>query len=183
MCTPKNQVTVAKSVHGVCNATDDSITLTYSISMGNLDASNRVVDVIDTLDSKLSDDYIIESSITGGGTLSNGVITWEDLDLNASSSLLLQYDVEIPSNGFGSYSNTVVVEESGVERGRDVAIANAQCLPATAIADDARNIIVIAIAAIVLGGGFITIGGPEFIGKRIKFKSDIKSSFEEELSN
>ncbi|HRO65718.1 MAG TPA: hypothetical protein PKU78_05845, partial [Candidatus Dojkabacteria bacterium] len=68
---------------------------------------------------------------------------------------------------FGTYVNTVIVKQDGIEVGRAVHTVNVMCLPATGILGDNTNRIIIPVIAIISGIAFFALGGHIYVGNLI----------------
>lgn len=96
-------------------ATDDldEVEIVYVITITNTgDGEGVVENVVDTLDDKVEDTFLVTESITNGGEYSEGVITWNltgvDASFDSAESKIYQYKLIIPRVSFGTYGNTAV---------------------------------------------------------------------------
>lgn len=157
---------VSKSSAMVCQA-DTAAVVTYTIQIDNPTADNRVLDVFDSLDSKVDESMLSLSSISDGGVYDSdsNEILWSEVDLSANGSKTLTYQMTVQSADFDTYENTVVVEQDGVEVGKDTDSAGVMCLPATGILDEGRNRVIVPVVAILLGVAFVAFKGHERVGR------------------
>ncbi|MFQ5492969.1 MAG: isopeptide-forming domain-containing fimbrial protein [Candidatus Dojkabacteria bacterium] len=168
MCTPIDAVTVVKTASQSCGSGNSTSVATYSITVTNPDSQTRTFNVTDTLDSGVSDNQVILTSITFGGMLSNGVITWSDIDIDGNSSVTLNYDVEFTQSQYNqTFENTVIVTEGGTERGRDTATITPFCTPDTALISDVDDRIIFAIILLAIGATIFRFGLHVDLGEKL----------------
>ncbi|MFQ5493427.1 MAG: isopeptide-forming domain-containing fimbrial protein [Candidatus Dojkabacteria bacterium] len=149
-CDPLGAVTVDKTGTPSCSSTGLQSIVTYQIVVTNPDAGARTFTITDDLDPGVSDSDV--SNISGGGSLSSGTITWTDVTISGGSSVTLTYQVVFPESAFNqTFTNTVVVTEAGIERGRDTEDLVPFCTPGTALISDEADRIIFAVALISTG--------------------------------
>lgn len=180
-CSVQSGMTVTKSASQSCGQSANASVVSYSIVITNPEGSDRTVNIVDTLDPDVEDSYVIQTSIVPpGGLLSNGVITWTGMTVPANGSLTLNYQVQFPSTTYqNQMSNTVVVTEGGVERGRDTFTITPFCSPSSALISDEVDRIILAMVFILAGMLMYRLGLHEEIGMLLWDKSG-KKLFEED---
>jgi len=194
-CTPVNAISVSKNATGVCSEEATSQVVNYRITITNPQSTARNIRVVDNLDTA-TDNYTIQAgSITYNGLYSGTTITWESINLESLASITLEYNVIFNESSFRrTAQNTVVITESGVERGRAVNNYTPFCLVGTGILDSEIGRILFASILIVTGmfiyrlgatakiGDYLwNIGGKDFAEKTgfyKFFKQDEKAQFE-----
>jgi len=76
------------------------------------DGNGSIVSIVDTLDSKVEDSFVIDEFLSTGGEYTDGVITWNfigsDAIFDPGESKMYQYKLVIPRANFGGYGNTAV---------------------------------------------------------------------------
>ena len=151
-CTTQNAFNVVKTGTQSCGSTGQVSIVSYSIAITNTEASPRTVTVVDTLDTDVEDSFVVSGSISNGGILNNGVITWTGVSVPANGTLTLTYRINYPQSLFNSVmNNTVVVTEASVERGRDDFAITPFCTPGTALISDTADRILVAMILIIVG--------------------------------
>src|SRR3989344_4243846 len=153
--TPQNGYILSKTGFRVCDDSGDNATLTYSITVTNVSGNPVTVTITDDLDDRYQDSWVILTSITNGGVLSNNVITWANLSLPANSSITLSYQVVVPRSSFGnngaSYTNVVNLTESGEQRATATFTIEVNCAPGAALVSDEVDRILLGLALIIGG--------------------------------
>ncbi|WKZ27802.1 MAG: hypothetical protein QY330_04620 [Candidatus Dojkabacteria bacterium] len=158
-CSLLNEVPLTKSARTICS---DSNTPANQIAVFTIVAQNdqavaRTFTIRDTLDSRITDSMVVQASLTNGGTVSGGVITWQNLQVPANGTLTLSYQVALTGNLTNeTLSNSVLLLENGVERGQDSIQYTPGLLPCTALISDEVDRILIAAALILLGFSMYT---------------------------
>ncbi|KXK08503.1 MAG: hypothetical protein UZ20_WS6002000762, partial [candidate division WS6 bacterium OLB21] len=158
-CSLLNEVPLTKSARTICS---DSNTPANQIAVFTIVAQNdqavaRTFTIRDTLDSRITDSMVVQASLTNGGTVSGGVITWQNLEVPANGTLTLSYQVALTGNlPNETLSNSVLLLENGVERGQDSIQYTPGLLPCTALISDEVDRILIAAALILLGFSMYT---------------------------
>ena len=113
--------------------TPSTVVVNYTITArntGNTDILNY--SVIDDLDSNVNDSMV--SNISNSGTLNNGTIRWNDVDISVDQSRTFTYTVTISRSNPGDYDNTVVLyDESSNEVAQDDQSVN---VPAVVVVQD-----------------------------------------------
>jgi hypothetical protein len=151
-CTVQNAFTVTKTGTQSCGNNGTTSTVNYSIVITNPEGTARVVNVNDTLDTNVQNSFVVQSSITFGGILSGGKITWSGLNVPGNSTVTLNYQVVFPKSIFShTIQNTVVVTEGTTERGRAIFSVTPFCSPGTALISDTADRVLIATVLIIIG--------------------------------
>ena len=172
-------VGVEKSGVLTCNS-DQSAGVVYTVTITNPDNETRLLEVTDSLDSKVTADMVPVQSISDGGVFNslNKQIVWSNVSVSAGQSKSLTYTVNVPGSAFGEHMNTVVVKQDGVEVGRDSLTINVVCLPATGILGDNVERIIVPATLIVIGLLFYVFKGHLYVAKlisRSKSENDFNS--------
>jgi hypothetical protein len=106
-CPDSENPSIGKIADDECSATNDSSTVTYTVTVTNPTNVAITATVTDTLDADLDVSTIQTSTISDDGTLTGHVITWEDLTIAANSTVTLTYDVIFPDDDFETeFTNT-----------------------------------------------------------------------------
>jgi uncharacterized repeat protein (TIGR01451 family) len=161
-------VGVEKSGALTCNA-DQSAGVAYTIRITNPDNETRVLEITDSLDSKVTADMLPVQSISDGGVFnsSSRQIVWSNVSIAGGQTKTLTYTVNVPGSAFGEHTNTVVVKQDSVEVGRDTHTINVTCLPGTAILGDNTARVIVPVTFIVLGILFYVFKGHIYVAKLI----------------
>jgi len=161
-------VTVTKTSAPTCQA-DTSATVVYTVTVTNPTSESRVLEITDILDEKVTGDMLSVSSISAGGVYNADLnqIVWADTNMAANETKTFTYSVTVQNADFGTYVNTVIVKQDGIEVGRAVHTVNVMCLPATGILGDNTNRIIIPVIAIISGIAFFALGGHIYVGNLI----------------
>lgn len=161
-----------KSGAGMCvedNTANPSFKMDYTVTVTNVgDGVGSIDKIVDTLDSKVLPQYIVEQSITPNAVISGNVITWDlsgsDASFNVGQSKTYKYSITIPSQAFGSYTNTVVVTPVDGDAFSDIYVGNANCnivpgeeTPETGVFDEVVARFVAAIVLISVGIGYLYV--------------------------
>ncbi len=135
----------------------DEVQISYVVTVTNKGTNEGILEkIVDTLDSKIQETFLVSGSITGGGIYSNGAIIWdlsdEQMTFASGESKTYQYTMLIPRNSFGSYSNIVTATTKENDTFTASATVQTSCsLVQTGILDDATK-------KIFLGFGFLALG-------------------------
>lgn len=161
-------VTVTKTSAPTCEA-DTSATVVYTVTVANPTSDSRVLEITDILDEKVDGDMLNVSSITSGGVYNADLnqIVWANTSMTANETKTFTYSVTVQNADFGTYVNTVIVKQDGIEVGRAVHTVNVMCLPATGILGDDTNRIIFPVIAIIAGITFFALGGHIYVGNLI----------------
>ncbi len=117
---------LTKNVVEICkneNTEDPTSELTYTITLKNIgDGEGTITKIVDIPDAKVLATYI--SEISNGGTYASGNITWTltDITFDPQEQRTYTYQVTIPKDSFGKYTNTVTAYPSE----GDNVVANAE---------------------------------------------------------
>ena len=141
LCTGLNQITITKTGTMSCSNTQNSRKLTVKIKITNpvSNSNDRTnISVLDQFNINLKNTYITNSSISDGGKLENGKITWTGISLSKSGgSKELYYEALVPTSDKGKdFSNTVVVIDNNVNVGSYNYSQSLDILPCTALVSD-----------------------------------------------
>lgn len=182
---------IEKSGAGVCLDETDGVQrarVDYTITITNVgDGTGQLEDLVDTLDSKVQESYITDSSITPSASVSGRVITW-DLggtpgQFDPDESKTFRYSIIIPESAFGTLTNTAVATPESGEAFQAVEIVTAICspdgtpppeVPDTALFDSAISKVILGVALIAISGAYLYSDSfnISFLGiKKIKKKS------------
>lgn len=161
-------VTVTKTSAPTCEA-DTSATVVYTVTVSNPTSDSRVLEITDILDEKVDGDMLNVSTISSGGVYNADLnqIVWANTSMSANETKTFTYSVTVQNADFGTYVNTVIVKQDGIEVGRAVHTVNVMCLPATGILGDDSNRIIIPVIAIIAGIAFFALGGHIYVGNLI----------------
>ncbi|MFA5622765.1 MAG: hypothetical protein WC981_00860 [Candidatus Dojkabacteria bacterium] len=115
--TPTPNISISKAVVEQCideNTANPKAELTYTITVKNTGGSAGDIDEIeDILDSKVLESFIQKETITKPGVYSDGKITWSGKkNIPANGSAIYTYKLLIDKENFGTYSNTVSLQEA-----------------------------------------------------------------------
>ncbi|MCA9375160.1 DUF11 domain-containing protein [Candidatus Dojkabacteria bacterium] len=136
---------------------DSSALVKYTITVSNEGtASGSLSQVLDTLDNKIQESWIVEGSLTEGAVVEGNTILWPLLSngtLAVGESRTFNYTINVPKTSFGDYRN--VVEAFALDAGVDNATAEANvtvacAVPKTGLFDDTKSKIIVA-AILVVG--------------------------------
>jgi hypothetical protein len=167
------------------NTENPKAKLEYVITIENTgEGSGEIASIVDTLDSKVLQEYIEE--ISSNGEFSGGKISWTltgtEGDFAPGQSKTYTYSFTVPKEAFGTYDNTV---EAVPSVGNSL-IANASIvadcviqgpetppdepLPGTGIFDDSQGSLILGFALLILGFTWRIFGrglyvSVEFLGK------------------
>lgn len=170
-CTPVDQILVEKSASTICSDsnTPSAQIGVFTIVITNPDTTTRTFMLVDTLDSRISESDVVQTSLTNGGTVSGNIITWPMLSLESESTLTITYQVGLDESlADSSLSNSVVITEGGVVRGTDQISYTPGLLPCTALFTDEIDRILIASTLVVIGFAMYVFGMHLRIGRVLK---------------
>ncbi|MFQ5493426.1 MAG: hypothetical protein ACE5DX_04675 [Candidatus Dojkabacteria bacterium] len=157
--TPIPSLTVVKTGEQTCVPPQNDSRVTYSVAITNPLTVATVVYVEDTLDVRVQSSWVQMASITFGGTYSGGKIIWDGVEIPASSSVTLNYEIIYPAEELGvGYSNSVVVLEGKGQVGSDTLTLTPFCTPGTALISDEADRILFAVLLIVIGFTMYRLG-------------------------
>jgi hypothetical protein len=165
------------------NTEDPKAKLEYIITIENTgEGAGEIISVVDTLDSKVLEEYIEE--ISSNGEFSGGEISWlltgTDREFAPGQSKTYTYSFIVPKDAFGTYDNTV----EAVPSAGNSLIANASIiadciiqepeepeepeeepetppdepLPGTGIFDDGQGALILGFVLLILGFTWRIIG-------------------------
>ncbi|MCA9378845.1 DUF11 domain-containing protein, partial [Candidatus Dojkabacteria bacterium] len=136
--------------------------VTYTIEVTNTGANALLnLTVQDNLPSGVLPSWV--SNISGGGTLSSGVITWTGVNLQPQQSIQLSYTVTFPDGIAGTFRNLVIVRgPNGEELGQDsdpisISVVTPTptvpgvSLPDTAIFGEEADLVIIGVLLLIIG--------------------------------
>ncbi|MCK9368965.1 hypothetical protein M0R04_03310 [Candidatus Dojkabacteria bacterium] len=130
----------------------------YVITVTNTGtAEGTLTQIEDTLDTKVHESYIQDSTVTPSAVVSGNSITWALSGAGAtfapSTSKEYSYSIIVPESAFGQYSNTVVGTPSAGDTfsSSEVTYATCEDVPDTGLFDSI-------VAKVVLGIGLIFVG-------------------------
>ena len=152
---------IEKTGEPVCieGVTDDldKVEIVYVITVTNTgDGNGSIVSIVDTLDSKVEDSFVIDEFLSTGGEYTDGVITWNfigsDAIFDPGESKMYQYKLVIPRANFGGYGNTVLATPTeGDPFSTSLDIQVTANLVQTGLFDEASK-------KIVVGFSFLAVG-------------------------
>jgi len=164
------------------NTENPTAKLEYVITIENKgEGRGQIISIVDTLDSKVQEDYI--ENIGSGGEFSNGEITWTlsgtEGDFAPGESKVYSYAYMVPKNAFGLYENTVeATPVSGntliantnitgdcliLEPEPKPGVPSEEDLPGTGIFDDVQKSLLAGFLLILLGFTWRFVGRGVFV--------------------
>ncbi len=150
-CSAAGAVTVDKTGTKSCGSTPPSGIVNYTITLTNPDTTAKVEKVEDDLDAQVLDSYVDTASITNGGILASGKITWSAVTVPASGTLQLKYKVVFPATFSNPVTNSVTVTEGTSQVASDTFTITPFCAPSTALISDATDRVLVAAVLIMIG--------------------------------
>ncbi|MEI7579365.1 MAG: hypothetical protein WCJ58_04995 [bacterium] len=190
----QNAVLITQDNINTCNTTKNEANVKYSIKLTNRTSGivNLSGDIY--LDSKFLPEYIITSTISHGGIFNSALkkITWTGLPaVNVNETLILTFELKLPSTAFGDFSNEVILAEKENNIGSSLKTIKINCLPKTALITDQIDRIIIAVAMIVAGYFMFAAGVHQYAGKLFwmlggknvlaGFNKDYQSEYDHEI--
>jgi hypothetical protein len=166
------EVSVEKSGTVSCGCSNQisSATLTYTIRVTGDSLATRIVNVVDTFDSKVNTSSISAIS-PAGAVVSNGTITWSGVSIPQGQVVTFTYKVAVSQSAFGNYINSVTITEGSTTLDTAQATINASCIPCTAILGDFWDRFLVGALMIILGGLSLRLGLFDFLEEKL-FRSD-----------
>lgn len=148
---------------GVESCIEDEARATYTITVRNIgDAQGSIDRVVDVLDTKVLEGYIY--NISGDGEYASGQITWDlegdDETFDVDESMTFTYYIQVPSDDFGTYDNTVTAypgegdsfsADEEVDLDCDIPEEEEETIPQTGLFDSSLAKIVAGIVLMVVG--------------------------------
>lgn len=194
-----NSVVINEESSFVCTA-GVGVTATFVITVKNNEANTRTFNITDTLSSNVQDSYVITTSINMQGTYAHGILSWNNVAIPANSEVSLNYQLSIPEDKYGTYTDFVSVLEIA-KNGQEVANSSntfeVTCLPGTAIINDEVDRLILAFTLIISGFWIYKTGlyiqtGEYFwnkVGKKVLpqvtvgFEKQLKEEYEQDVQN
>ncbi|MBI2356625.1 hypothetical protein HYV12_01005 [Candidatus Dojkabacteria bacterium] len=166
-----------------------AVRLSYTITITNSASDIKEISkIVDTLDTKVQNNYIKLESINPGGSVSGNVITWnltgDSAKFDPSETKTFTYTVEIPASAFGTYTNQAVITPVGADSNitvNETIIASCD-VPDTAIFDTVQSRIAVGIFLILVALAYVYIDpfetGVNSIFGKVSYKLSSKGRLE-----
>lgn len=169
LCSVKDAVKITKTATISCISGQTNRRIVFNIKLVNpvgVLTARTNISLVDVLNPNLKDSYIDTKTISSGGTLKNGQIEWSALKLDANGgSVELHYEAIVPSTENGkSYSNTVSILESGVQKNQLNFEYSVNILPCTALITDEVDRVLIGVMFLIFGVFIYKMNWTEKIG-------------------
>lgn len=150
------------------NTQDAVAEVMYTITVENTgDGDGEITKVVDTLDESILDSFVVTDSISDSGVYSDGVITWDftssPLSIAAGESKELTYKIQVDSDHFAVYGNSVELTPVGSEKIQATETVTAVCtvpggpvipgeVPETGLFDSTISRVIAGFIMVILGG-------------------------------